>query len=169
MTKHTVVDERRAWVLEQYIYDAAGQLVASSRTSSHRYYPEYGVSLPQKIELQLPAAQLSLAINVGTLVLNQANVNPALFELPALAGYPQIDLGSAPAGAVSAMGPPGSNDWNTLASPSFVGLTPDQVQPATHFVAPAASQPLGSVPAATLAPYNQPVSQQLNPNGMPLR
>ena len=36
----TVIDARRAWVIEQDIYDQAGKtLLASARAESHRYYP----------------------------------------------------------------------------------------------------------------------------------
>lgn len=126
MSKSTIIDGRRAWVLEQHVYDAAGTLVASTRASNHRYYPEIGVSLPQDVELRLPAAQLSLSIDVGTVQLNSIADNPALWSLPVLSGYPQIDLGSAPAGSVAPMGAMGSRDMNTLASPTFVGIMPPQ-------------------------------------------
>ncbi len=94
MTKITVVDARRAWVLAQHIYDRNGTLLASTKARSHRYYPSWGVSLPQRIELQLPAAQMTLSINVGAVQINQVPANPALWNLPVLSGFPQIDLGS---------------------------------------------------------------------------
>ena len=91
LTKSTVVDARRAWVLQQHLYDSSGTLLASAMARSHRYYPEHGVSLPGQVDIKLPAAQLAMSIDVGTLQLNQLAENPELWIKPS--GYPQIDLG----------------------------------------------------------------------------
>jgi len=116
VTKSTVVDATRAWILEQHLYDSTGTLLASVVAKSHRYYPEADVSLPQKITLSLPQAKLKLSIDLGSVQLNQLTNNPALWTLPVLDGYPQVDLGSirqdaagAPAGmpvTPSAAAPP---------------------------------------------------------------
>ena len=127
MTKSTVIDARRAWILEQHIYDQTGTLLASARSNSHRYYPAHGVSLPQEVDLRLPSAQLSLTIDVGTVQINQMGENPQLWQVPVMSGYEQIDMGSAQPGTIPAVGRAGSRDWNTLASPAFVGLTPEVV------------------------------------------
>lgn len=136
MTKSTVIDARRAWVLEQYIYDTSGTLLASAIARSHRYYPELGVSLPQEVDIQMPVAQMSLSINVGTVLLNQIADNPTLWSLPVLSGYPQVDLGTAPPGAVPAISAAGSTDWSTLASPAMVGLTPEMISGESVYNAP---------------------------------
>ena len=125
MTKTTVIDARRAWVMEQHIYDPTGTLLASAVARSHRYYPEIGASLPQKVELRLPAMQMSLSINVGTVVLNQIVDNPQLWALPVMSGYSQVDLGSAPPGGVPPISSAASRDWSTGASPAILGLTPE--------------------------------------------
>lgn len=126
VTKSTVVDTR-ACVLEQHVYDASGALIASAIARSHRYFPELGASLPQQVEIRVPAAQLSMSIDVGTLMLNQVADNPSLWSLPVLSGYPQVDLGAAPPGAVPAISSAASKDWSTFASPAMVGLTPEMV------------------------------------------
>jgi len=154
MTKSTVIDARRAWVLQQHVYDTSGTLLASAVARSHRYYPGMGVSLPQKVDLRMPVAQMSLSINVGTVALNQIANNPALWSLPVLSGYPQVDLGTAPPGAYPAISSAGSNDWSTLASPAFVGLTPETVRGAGTFAPP---------------PQHQPVAQGLPPGGILVR
>ena len=133
MSKTTVLDARRAWVLEQHIYDPRGTLLASSVAKSHRYYPQAGVSLPQEIELRLPALQMSLTIDVGTVAVNQMGENPQLWELPAMSGYPQVDLGSAPTGSVPPISTAASKDWRTLASPAIVGLTPEMAGTVSPF------------------------------------
>lgn len=136
MTKSTVIDARRAWVLEQHIYDTSGVLLASAVARSHRYYPELGVSLPQEVDIRLPSAQLAMTIDVGTVVLNQGADNPSLWALPVMSGYPQVDLGTAPPGAVPAISSAASKDWSTLASPAMVGLTPETVSGSSVYAAP---------------------------------
>lgn len=179
MTKSTVIDVRRAWVLEQHVYNNAGTLLASSRARSHRYYPGMGVSLPQTIDISLPAAQLALSIDVGMVQINTVPDNPALWSLPAISGSPQIDLGSAPPGAISAIGRPGSKDWNTLASPAILGIRPEEVQSGFPLTAQARSggalpicppgQPLSEFPPQSRTielPKFGPVTQQLRPGGV---
>ena len=175
MTKSTVIDARRAWVLEQHVYDTSGTLLASAVSRSHRFYPGQGVSLPQEVEIRMPAAQMSLSIDVGTVALNQVANNPALWNLPVMSGYQQIDLGTAPPGAFPAISAAGSKDWSTLASPSFVGLTPQTVQGAGAFSSPPpvypSSTPLATYPAAPQgqSPPQQPVAYGLPPGGILVR
>jgi hypothetical protein len=105
MTKRTVIDARLAWVLEQHLYDANGTLVASSIAKSHRYDNVAGVSIPQEIQIDVPASELSLSIDVGRVALNTLTDSPQLWTMPTMSGTPQIDLGSTPqAGGVQPMG-----------------------------------------------------------------
>ncbi|MEM9353257.1 MAG: hypothetical protein AAGA92_09605 [Planctomycetota bacterium] len=97
-TKSTVIDASTAWVLEQHVYDGSGALLASSQAKQHRYYPQAGVSLPQKVELRVPRAQLSLAIDLGEVQVNAPSANPAIWAMPAMSGYEQVDLGAAALG-----------------------------------------------------------------------
>ncbi len=169
MSKSTIIDARRAWVLEQHVYDASGTLVASTRASGHRYHPEVGVSLPQKVELRVPAAQLSLSINVGTVQLNAVSDNPALWSLPAIT--PQIDLGTAAPGSVAPMRSAGSSDWNTFASPAFVGLSPQTIgnsslgnQPSVPTTAVLPPTPTSVALAPVIS--SRPITQRLRPGGV---
>ena len=146
MSKSTIVDARTAWVTAQHIYNASGTLVASTTAKEHRYYPNLGVSLPQEIELRVPAAELAFSIDVGTVQLNGLVDNPALWSLPTIT--PQVDLGTAAPGTIAPIRAAGTNDPNTLASPSFVGL-------------PAAVQPSTILPPATQLPtFQQTPTQQ---------
>jgi len=169
MSKSTILDARRAWVLEQHLYDATGALVASTRASDHRYHPQVGVSLPQKVELRVPAAQLSLSINVGTVQLNSMPDNGALWSLPAIT--PQIDLGSAAPDSVAPLRSASSHDWSTFASPALVGLSPQTVgDPRSGFrssvpstaVLPPRPTPVAVTPVVPLGP----ITQQLRPGGV---
>jgi len=172
LTKSTVIDARRAWVLEQHIYDSGGQLMVSSRASRHRFYPAEGVSLPQEIEVRVPAMQLSLSIDVGSVLLNQVAENPVLWSLPVLSGYPQIDLGSAPPGAVPAVGSasyPAPNAASTIPIPTGPNVLPanSALSPSVYSV-PATSigSPISQAPISIVVPPSpaelQPVTQQLS-------
>ena len=194
LTRNTVIDAKTALVREQHIYDGKGTLLASAVARSHQYYPTVGASLPQEIDIRLPLAQMALTIDVGTVQLNQAAANPALWQLPVIGGYRQIDLGTAPVGTVSAIGAPGSNDWTTGASPTWVGLEPPpgavaagyQERPMASYVMPPVTMtsastpspapqtpiPQNAVPPNTVpqftAPAPQPQSQTLPYGGVPI-
>lgn len=166
LTKSTVIDARRAWVLQQYLYDSTGKLLASAVARSHRYYPEYGVSLPQQIDIRLPPAQLALSINVGTLQLNQLADSPLLWSIPAMSGYPQVDLGSATSGM------PLSNAASTGATFPMAALadSPLQNRPAMGPVPPIA--PVGIYQSGVYRPNAGsflPVTGQLPPGGLSAR
>jgi hypothetical protein len=93
LTKVTIIDYLHGWVLQQQIFDARGQLLASALASQHRYDPIVGVSLPRQIDIQLPTAQLSFRIEVTDYLINQLTGNPqTLWSLPNIAGYPLVDL-----------------------------------------------------------------------------
>lgn len=182
VSKSTIIDARRAWVLEQHVYDASGTLVASSRARNHRYYPEVGVSLPQDIELRVPAAQLSLSIDVGTVKINGIANNPALWTLPTIT--PQIDLGTAAPGTVTPIRAAGSSDHSTWASPTFIGLSPppQNINPSRMGITqpglPANVTTTAALPLPAPAPVvpfspqlqlsQQPTTYRLQPGGVAL-
>ncbi|MEM8865645.1 MAG: hypothetical protein AAGF31_08910 [Planctomycetota bacterium] len=111
----TVVDPTRAWVVEQHAYDQTGTLVASAIAEDFRFDPVQQVSLPERVTIRVPNADLALTINTGTVAINTPIVNPGQqWSLPNLEGYPQVDLGQsdgipgvavAPAAALSTMPP----------------------------------------------------------------
>src|SRR4051812_13136085 len=131
----TVVDARRAWIVEQDIYDQSGTtLIASARADSHRYYEREQVSLPERVTIQLPTANLRMTINLGVVQINQlATDRGQLWTLPTFDGYPQYDLG----GAVPGTPLPGQPTTPTSVSgvvptsyPSSYPTTPYPVTPA---------------------------------------
>jgi len=95
-----VIDARRAWVLEQHIYDLSGAtLLASAVAESYRYYPVEQVSLPERLSIRLPTAGIAFKINLGEVRINQLPGDRAqLWALPTFEGYPQYDLGGAALG-----------------------------------------------------------------------
>jgi hypothetical protein len=181
LTRNTVIDAKRAWVLQQHIYDAKGTLLASSVARSHQYYPTVGVSLPQEIEVTLPLAQMALTIDVGTVQINQMAPNPALWQMPAIGGYPQINLGTATPNTISAIGAPGSTDWNTGAGPGWLGIEPppgtlatsSQERPTASYVMPPVTPTSATTVSTPLPPTTSPLApqsqfQRLPVGGVPL-
>ncbi len=88
-----IVNDVYGWILEQHVYDQRGQLLASSKTSGHRYYPAEGVSLPHHIEIQLPPADLSFALDVGQYRINTLSISSEqLWTMPRFEGYQVVDV-----------------------------------------------------------------------------
>ena len=95
LTKVTHIDDSRGWVLEQHLYDQRGERLASALTSQHRHDPASDVTLPREIEIQWPAAQLSMKIRVNNWRINSPDVNsPLLWTLPDYPGWSPFDLGN---------------------------------------------------------------------------
>ncbi len=127
LTKSIVIHNRFGWVLNQQLTDPRGQLVASSATSAQQYYPVDGVSLPQHVDINIPALQGAFAIDVDRWQVNTLGGDAqSLFALPRdqLRSYPLVDLTQ----------PPGSSNQG----PSAIPVNAPQ--------APPMSGPYGSPP-----------------------
>jgi hypothetical protein len=100
LNRVTVIDARRAWVVEQHIYDESGHtLLASAVAESHRYYPVEQVSLPDRLSIRLPPSNINFKIDLGVMQINRLPPNAQqLWTLPTFAGYQQYDLGGAEPG-----------------------------------------------------------------------
>ena len=119
-SKVTVVDEARGWVLEQHVYDARGQLVASALTSNHQRDPIANVTVPRHIEIKWPAMELNLKIKMGELAINKiGGGSPQLWTMPNYQGWETIDLARARAPRPSNASPsyPGYEQASPVASP----------------------------------------------------
>jgi hypothetical protein len=91
-----VIDARSAQVTEQYIYEPNGTLVASAIAESHRYDEAAQVTLPQRLSIELPTANLRFKIDLGAVAVNRLPGDPQqLWTMPTYQGYPLIDLGGA--------------------------------------------------------------------------
>lgn len=94
LTRITILDAARGWVLEQHLYDARGGRVASALASQHAQDAATGAILPRHIEIQWPATQFSMKLDFKSLAVNQLSPEPGeLFEAPTYQGYEPIDLG----------------------------------------------------------------------------
>jgi len=156
LTRRTIVDARRAWVLEQHVYDASGALLASAVARSHRYYPQVGVSLPQEVDIRVPASELSLSIDVGTVEINTLGENPQLWTMPTISGSPPIDLGATTA----AGGVPRAGDQ--LIQADWYGPGPAVGSPPMI----ASGAPLQPIMASTVAQTASAAPQFVSPGGV---
>lgn len=107
VTKVTVVDEARGWVLEQHLYDANGALLASAIASEHERDLATGAVLPRKVRIEAPLARFSLELNLGTLSTNQPRAAMHdLWNMPQFNGYSVINLADPSIASMLAPAPP---------------------------------------------------------------
>jgi hypothetical protein len=93
LTKVLVIDDQRGYVLQQHVYDAGGQLLASALSSQYAFHSAHQVSLPHQIDIQLPPAQLAFTLQVNGYSINQLNADPGqLWSMPQVSGYPYVDV-----------------------------------------------------------------------------
>ena len=149
-TRVWIVDDKHGWVLEQRLFDARNQLLASAKAMEHRHYPAENVSLPHRVDIQIPPAQLAMSISVTNYQINSLFGDPAqLWVLPQFEGYPLVDLAD-PNTRLSATEPPRDPLPSTWSAAS----------PATQPVAqPGAVSPLTNSPDSVV-PYSAPAVSQ---------
>ena len=92
VTKTTVVDTCHGLVLEHGLYNERGQLIARAVLSGHYNDRATNLPLPRQIDLDWPQAQLKMAITLGPVEVNSVSA-PQAWQLPAIPGYPVVDLG----------------------------------------------------------------------------
>ncbi|MDZ7617140.1 MAG: hypothetical protein U1E05_09060 [Patescibacteria group bacterium] len=95
MTKSTVIDAARGWVVEQHLYNAAGQRVASAVAEQHRRDPLTNLVMPRVVNIESPLAQFSMRVNLGNVQINRLAGNPAeLWSMPRYPGAALVDIGA---------------------------------------------------------------------------
>jgi hypothetical protein len=168
LTKLTVVDATRAWVLEQHVYDGQGTLIASAVAKSHKFYQQANVSLPDDVEIRIPASDLSLSIEMGTVEINTLGENPQLWAMPTKPGVPLTDLGASQANAAT----PRMGDQITDANWYGPGPAVGQVQaagvPMSIPVAPATAGLATMAPPMAATQRTGPAPQFIHPSGVEL-
>jgi hypothetical protein len=134
LTRVTVIDERMGWVLEQHLYDAAGRHLATVRANRHQVDPASGATLPRHVEFQWPAANLSLALRLDALVVNQP-IRADLWNRPSYPNYPIVDLAdpnrTARQGMPTASAAAGAGSEPARWSATPPGARPEQAAPGT--------------------------------------
>jgi hypothetical protein len=95
LTKVTVLDDARGWVVEQHVYDSAGQHLASALAAGFQFDPASGVSLPRLVEIRIPPASMQFTLQTPQHLVNQplAGDPGQLWTMPQISGVPLVDLG----------------------------------------------------------------------------
>jgi len=92
--KVTIVDGSQGWILEQHLYDAGRRLVARSIASGHRRDPLSDLVMPTVVQIDYPAAQLSMRIDLGNVEINRLSGDrTAMWSMPSIPGTPAVDMG----------------------------------------------------------------------------
>ncbi len=161
-----VIDARRAWVVEQHVYDQSGKtLLASAVAETHRYYPIEQVSLPELVSIRLPTANIAFKINMGAAQINQLSVDRTqLFTMPTFTGYQQFNLGGAPAGT-PLPGQAASRPLLDAVMPASYPAYPNTGYPVTPASGPV-SVPSTPVVPASASTSALPLYGQKNPASM---
>ncbi len=92
LTKVTIIDEARAWVLEQHLYDPQNQRLATAITNQYRRDSLSGAYVPRHVEIQWPPAGMTMKLDLGEVQVNTVDETGKLFIKPEIAGYQNVDL-----------------------------------------------------------------------------
>jgi hypothetical protein len=101
LTRVLLVEQQHGWVLQQHLLDANGRLLVSAVASDFRYDAAHGVSLPTKIDVNLPLARIAFSFEADRYVINEPYVlddprprrNPReLWTMPQVPGHQPRDL-----------------------------------------------------------------------------
>ena len=93
LTRVFEVDQQRAVIVQQQIYDPSLRLLAVADASNFTFDPLSGISLPQTIKIQLPPANLAFDFEVDGYTINQP-VDGSLWSMPKMDGHQYLDLAS---------------------------------------------------------------------------
>jgi len=93
LTKVTIIDGSQGWVLEQHLFDARRQLLASSVASGHRRDPLSGLVMPTTVSINCPPSKLAMRIDLGNVEINRLVGDPAtLWSVPSYPGAAMVNL-----------------------------------------------------------------------------
>ena len=93
VTKLTVVDDTRGWVLQQHLFDHLQRPLASSLASGFDYDEITGASLPRHVQIHLPALELSFTLRTERHRINMLSGDPQqLWTPPQMPDSPLVDL-----------------------------------------------------------------------------
>ena len=92
-TRITVVDPASGCVLEQHVYNAQGNRVASAIAGNHRVDPLTALVMPGTVDIDFPPMQFSMRVDLGNVQINRPFTNPQeLWAMPSYEGWPPVDL-----------------------------------------------------------------------------
>jgi hypothetical protein len=112
VTKVTIIDGSQGWVLEQHLYNARRQLLASSVASGHRVDPLTTLVMPAVVDINCPPAHMTMRINLGNVEINRLSGDrTALWTMPSYPGVPVVDLADPRNFAPPANQTPATANW----------------------------------------------------------
>jgi hypothetical protein len=93
LLKSTILDGTTGLVIEQHLFTAAGERLASCRTTKHRVDPQSGAALPRFVEVSWPASGIEFKLELASISTNMPSTDPGqLWQMPAYEGYTPVDL-----------------------------------------------------------------------------
>lgn len=92
--KVLVMDAKRGVVVEQQLFGPSGQLLGSAKVSDHEFHQLDGVTLPHKIDIEVPLAKFQFQLILDQQVINRPIAGANTFDLPTaqLANARPIDI-----------------------------------------------------------------------------
>lgn len=97
LTRILIVKPEYGWVVEQQIRDENGRLLASASCSRFQYYPEYNVSLPNDVQVQINVPgqpqPFEMSLDIGGYTVNgYGPPDPQFWSIPEAGKLPALDL-----------------------------------------------------------------------------
>ena len=93
LLKSTILDGTTGLVIEQHLFTATGERLASCRTTRHRVDPHSGAALPRFVEVSWPASGIEFQLELAAISTNVPSTDPGqLWQMPAYEGYEPVDL-----------------------------------------------------------------------------
>jgi hypothetical protein len=93
LLKSTILDGTTGLVVEQHLFTASGERLASCRTTKHRVDPQSGAALPRFVEVSWPASGIEFQLELAAISTNMPSSDPGqLWQMPAYEGYAPVDL-----------------------------------------------------------------------------
>jgi hypothetical protein len=122
-----VIDPLRALVLEQYVYDVNGTLLASAVAESFYFDAVSQVALPERVTIRLPTSGVAFRVDLGrAIAVNRQSTDPGqMFAMPTYQGAQVVDLG----GALPGTPLPGVSGGGAPMQPSYAPSTPINMAP----------------------------------------
>jgi hypothetical protein len=93
LLKSTILDGTTGLVIEQHLFTASGERLASCRTTKHRVDPQSGAALPRLVEVSWPGSGIEFQLELAAISTNMPSNDPGqLWQMPAYEGYTPVDL-----------------------------------------------------------------------------
>lgn len=124
LLRSLIIDVRTGLVVQQQVADSTGRMLANLRATNHSFYADAGVSLPHRIEIELPPVGVGIQIDVGQYLVNRIADDPAtIWNMPRFDGRRQIELSSLTRSPTPLSGPAGYDRGQRAAfRPSVRGM-----------------------------------------------